>query len=99
MGWVCRRILISSMLLATSLRLSAADSAEDREFRDANKSLAAGFYERAEKEFASFSQKYTNSARLPEAILCQAEARLRQTNYAGTIELLLARQITAGAWA
>ena len=91
-----RWILVLATLLAAGPRLLAASSAETRAFNAATNTFRLGFSDRAEAAFASFAQTYTNSARLGEAILYQAEARIQQTNYAGAIELLSARQGSAG---
>ena len=91
-----RWILVLATLLAAGPRLLAASSAETRAFNAATNTFRLGFYDRAEAAFASFAQTYTNSARLAEAILYEAEARIQQTNYTGAIELLLARQGSAG---
>lgn len=72
---------------------------EKGEFDAALGALKGRFHSRAESEFAAFAAQYTNSARVPEAILRQAEARLQQTNYDGTIELLTRWLPQAGQWA
>ncbi len=95
MGVLCRWILVSTLLLAAGPRVLAA-SAADRAFDAARKALDDTFYARAEAQFADFSQKFPASPRLPEAILLQAEARIKLTNYAGAIALLSANQAKAG---
>src|SRR6266478_125517 len=95
-----RRWLFILTVLSTTLpRIAQAISAENRHFQSALENLRAGFFEKAEREFAQFSRQFPDSARLPEAILCQAEARLKQTNYDGAIELLSVHQHQAGKWA
>src|SRR5437899_2487919 len=91
-----RWILVLTVLLSAASRLSAASSSEQRDFAAATNALKDGFYDRAEAEFAKFAQAFTNSTLLPEAILLQAQARLKQTNYAGAIELLSSQQRLAG---
>src|SRR5438445_11566971 len=91
-----RWIPVLTLLLAASSGLWAASSAEQRDFEAAANAFSDGFYDRAGAEFAKFAQSFTNSALLPEAILFQAQARLKQTNYAGAIDLLSAHQRMAG---
>ena len=96
MPLLCRLILALSLLLVARPRLAAAPTAESRAFDAAANAFVGAFYDRAEAEFADFTQKFPLSARVPEAILFQAKARLEQTNYAGAIELLTSRLSTAG---
>jgi TolA-binding protein len=95
MAALCRWIVVLTLLLAGSVRLCAA-SAADQAFRAARDAFQDKFYDRAEAQFADFTQKYPTSPRLPEAILLQAQARLELSNYAGAIQLLSARQGSAG---
>ena len=91
MGSRCRWIL-AVLLLAPAVR-SWAD--EQHAFEAAVRELSLDFYDVAEKHLKEFVQTYTNSAHLPEAILLQAEAQLKQTNYTAAIALLSAHQHTA----
>src|SRR5260221_10237085 len=90
-----RWLLIASLLLPAALERCLATSAE-KAFVAASNSLKDEFFLRAEKEFGEFVRVYTNSPRLPEAILFQAEARLSLQNYDGAFELLSAHQNQAG---
>src|SRR5689334_15155399 len=92
---VCRALII--LLLVASSRLLAATSAESQAFNTALNFRNGGVWDRAEVEFAQFVQQYTNSTLVPEAILFQAEARIKQTNYSGAIQLLSANVGKAGA--
>lgn len=96
MGAVCRWTLICSLLAAGLLPLWAGPATEKTAFDAASSAFQDGFWSRAEAEFDSFSKTYTNSPRLPEALLFQAEARLEQSNYTGALELLKAHQDRAG---
>jgi len=96
MAVLCRWILVLTLLLSAASRLSAASSSEQRDYAAATNALRDGFYDRAEADFAKFAQTFTNSTLLPEAILLQAQARLKQTNYTGAIELLSSQQRLAG---
>ena len=95
MAFLCRWILVLTVLLAAGLRLGAATAA-DRAFEAAAKAFRDTVYDRAEAGFADFCQKFPTSPRLAEAILLQAEARLELRNYAGAIALLSAHQKDAG---
>src|SRR5439155_2680365 len=94
----CRRwIFIVFLLLAAVARAAAASaSGEQHAFEAAARELKQGFYEQAEKDFKAFAEKYPNSSRLSEAILGQAQALLKQTNYSAAVQLLNARQSNAG---
>jgi TolA-binding protein len=98
MAILWRWVLVWIMLCTAGPRLLAA-SAETHDFTVAKELFAAAIYTNAEAELAAFTQKFPASAHLPEAILLQAEARIRLTNYAGAIELLAANHGAAGALA
>jgi len=87
------------LLLIAAPRLLGAPSAEERAFKDAERSFHDMIWDRAESELAAFAQTYTNSPHLAEAILFQGEARFWQTNYAGAIGLLSQNQSRAGVLA
>ena len=95
MAVLCRWIMVLTLLLAAGPRLWAA-SEMDLAFRAARDAFQDGFYARAEAQFADYCQKFPASPRLAEAILVQAQARLKLTNYAGAIELLTTNQGKAG---
>src|SRR5215472_14058245 len=98
MAWA-RWILVAAVLLGAPSR-SMAVSAEERAFTGAfNALFRDGFYDWAEDQFGKFTQKYPQSPRLPEAILYQAEARIKLTKYPGAIELLSGHMNLAGKWA
>jgi TolA-binding protein len=92
---LCRWILVLTVLLAAGPRLAAAPAA-DRAFDAAYKALQDTVYDRAEAGFADFCRQFPDSPRLAEAILLQAEARLKLSNYAGAIALLSAHEKDAG---
>src|SRR6266446_7811403 len=92
-----RCTILAVMLLRIGLKsVAAAPPDEQRAFESAVTNLSTGFYEPAEKDFREFVQTYTNSAHVPEAILLQAQALVKQTNYAAAIDLLTLRQSIAG---
>src|SRR5436190_21969439 len=74
----------------------APETPDSRAFKAAARDYQIGVYERAEREFASFVQAYTDSPMLPEAILLQARAALNQTNLPAGIALLKANLYRAG---
>jgi TolA-binding protein len=92
------RWILILQLLAAAPRLQAANEAESHSFDAAAKAIDLTDWPRAEALFAAFAQEFTNSTRLPEAFLYQGEARFKQTNYAGALEILSARLPSAGAW-
>ena len=98
-GARCQKLLVLILLLTAGRHLWAASSAENRAFDAAKRSFLEGVWDKAEEDFANFGQTFTNSARLPEAVLFQAESRLHQTNYDGAIALLSAHESQAGKFA
>ena len=92
----CALLLLLFFFQVGSNLATAAPPDEQHAFESAVKNLNAGFYEPAEKDFREFVQTYTNSPRLPEAILLQAQAQAKQTNYSAAIDLLAARLNIAG---
>ncbi|PWU17328.1 MAG: hypothetical protein C5B50_11610 [Verrucomicrobia bacterium] len=98
MARLSRWLIICAFLLHCPIHL-LAETASDKAFRTAQNFFEDQAFDRAEAAFAEFSQKFTNSARLPEATLYQALARLHQTNYTGAIQLLSAGQTNASKWA
>jgi TolA-binding protein len=90
-------MLVAAVLVAGA-GAAWARSAEEKEFDAARRDFLQGFYERAETNFAALAATYTNWTRLPEAILYQAKARLKQGNPGGAIELLTSTQSQAGKW-
>jgi len=83
-------------LLAAAPAAFAATSAEDTAFKSASTALTETIWDKAEAEFDGFVHTFTNSARLPQAVLFQAEARFKQGKFTGVIELLSSWQSKAG---
>jgi TolA-binding protein len=92
-------LVVVLLLVSAGPRAAAASAGERRAFDAASRDFNTGFYTRAETNFAAFAATFTNSTRLPEAVLYQAEARLKLTNFDGAIELLSSHQSQAGEWA
>ncbi|MGH7967991.1 MAG: tetratricopeptide repeat protein, partial [Limisphaerales bacterium] len=93
-----RWIVWLAALLAASSPALAANTPEETAFKSASTAFNETIWDRAEAEFASFIHTYTNSARLPQAVLYQAEARFKQKNFAGAIEVLISSLAKAGKW-
>jgi TolA-binding protein len=96
---IYRWLLALALLTPSGARLWAAAANEKGTFNSAAEAFQGTFYARAETEFAAFVQQFTNSARIPEALLFQAKARIQLTNYAGAIELLSTQLPLAEKWA
>lgn len=94
---LCLTLLLA--LAAAVPRFGFATSAENGMFTSATRALRTQLYEQAERDFAQFIQQFPESPRLPEAILAMAEARFKQGNYTGALDLLTTRQNQAGKWA
>jgi len=92
MATYCQWLVVWLTLLFSLGQSLAATGEENREYRAAVASLAGGFWDRAEREFAEFITKYPQSEHLPEAVLRQAQAQFKQRKYADLITLLTANQ-------
>src|SRR5882762_3468156 len=93
-----RTACVLLLVLGAGARVVAAGQAEKSAFNSASNAFGTAVWDRAEKQFAEFIEKFPDSTFVPEAILLEAQARYEQTNYAGAIGLLSANQITAGKW-
>lgn len=93
-----RWLVLLLSLASGSVRLFAV-SAEDRAYSSALAAFQDAGWDRAEREFAEFTQKFPNSPRLPEVFLRQAQSRFWLKNYSGAIELLSAHRAEAGQFA
>src|SRR5436190_118138 len=89
---LCRWFLILLVLIFNTGRLFAANAEEERVFGVALDKFHGNFFEFADKDFGAFIQKYTNSIRLPEAVLYQGQARYFSGQFAGAIEVLSKNQ-------
>src|SRR5262245_7967807 len=96
MAGLWRWTVVFTLLIFAGSRLWAASPTEKGLFNSAAEALRDGFYPQAEQGFSQFVQQFTNSQRISEAVLLQAQAQLKQTNYAGAIELLSQREPLAG---
>lgn len=96
MALLSRLILVWAVLSAAGRCCQAATPVENRTFDAAVQKLNAGFYPQAEADFAEFVKKFPGSPLLAEAVLFQAEARIKLTNYAGALDLLGFYQAQSG---
>jgi TolA-binding protein len=94
-----RIILLMVLLLLGISRAGAANNSETQAFQTAEKLYFDADYKNAEIDFGDFIQKYPSSARVPDAVLYQAEARIKLGNFNGALSLLATRQSQAGSLA
>ena len=94
-----RTLLVIVWCLAVVPRLWAAGAAETQAFAAAEKVYFDADYRNAEIDFNDFIQKFPNSFRIAEAVLYQAQARIKLGNFNGALTLLSARQSQAGTLA
>jgi len=85
-----RWLLILFALMLSAEPLWASASREERAYAAAVATFNAEIWGRAETEFAQFRQRFSNSSRLAEAVLLQAEAEYKQGKFESTIALLTA---------
>jgi TolA-binding protein len=90
-----RTILLSVWCLLALWQRQAAGT-ENQAFTAAEQVYLDADYQGAETNFSDFIQKYPNSARIAEAILYQAQSRIKLGDYNGALSLLAARQNQAG---
>jgi TolA-binding protein len=74
----------------------AASGRENRAYAAALNAFQDAMWNRAETEFAQFTQKYPKSDRVAEAVLLQAEAEFKQGKFPQAIALLKTRKAEAG---
>ncbi len=93
-----RQLLVCALLLVftSGLAPAALFGGEKKLFESASESFRLGLWERAEKDFSEFLDKYSKSERVPEVLLLQAQSQFKQGRYAAAITLLSARQADAG---
>ncbi len=93
-----RRILLCLLLLALAggRGQAALFGGEDSAFKAAEKSFSIGVWDRAEKEFAEFIEKYPKSEGRVAAVSLQAQALFQQQKFAAVVALLNAHQAEAG---
>jgi TolA-binding protein len=99
MAFVRRCILFLVLSLAAMDLTASAKSREDRDFEAALGAFNDRGFPYAESKFAEFIQTYTNSPRISEALLYQAQSRYQLSNYDGALQLLSPNQSQAGKWA
>ena len=87
--WRCSVWLFLLGLALSAPPARSAGVSEAGLFNSAAKAFRDGFYDQAEQDFAAFVFQFTNSAKVPEARLLQAQARLKQKNPAGAIQLAI----------
>jgi TolA-binding protein len=92
-------ILLLLLLSGAGTAWCAPAPAEQRAWAAAENSFQLGFWERAEKQFADFAEKFPKSENQAPAVLRQAQARCKQGRFSGAIELLTSRSRDAGALA
>ena len=92
--------LKSAFLLFLTVALpftgSGQGASESRAFGAAMRDFNVGIYPLAEKELSDFIRMFPQSAQLPEAILFQAQAALKQQKYKIAVELLRTNATLAG---
>lgn len=95
---VMLRYLFAVCLLASLLGGSpmAAEVGEIAAYDAAVKSFRDGFFQRSEKEFAEFAQKFPKSEKNAEALLLQAQSRHQLKRFDAGLELLKGSMEKAG---
>jgi TolA-binding protein len=97
MNAVARLVVIWLAMLAGTVSLCAATVAEKKSFDAAVLSFRGGWWERADRELGEFIQNNPKSDLIPNAVLFQAQSRIRQENFVGAIQLLDVNMAAAGS--
>jgi TolA-binding protein len=84
--FACAGLLL--LLLLSRLTVLGQTAEETLFFNAAALAFQDGVYERAEKEFADFMDRFPESTRLSEAVLFQARAALKQRKFNHAVSLL-----------
>ncbi|MFM2293651.1 MAG: hypothetical protein RLZZ350_64, partial [Verrucomicrobiota bacterium] len=93
----CRKILSALLLLLPAAQLLAANPpAEQRALAAAEESFSLGLWERADKQFGSFAEKFSKSDDRATAWLRQAQARVKLGKFSSAADGLAAHQRDAG---
>jgi len=92
-------LLLLLVFFFTISPLWAASPNEAQAFSAAEKVYVDADYKNAEAYFGDFIQRFPNSIQRPEAVLYQAQSRLKLHDYEGALSLLAANQNQAGALA
>ena len=89
-------LTLAWLWFAGGAAFSAPMALEERDFTAARKVFEDKNYVTAERWFGDFVRQFTNSPKLPEAVLRQAQARYFLTNSAGAAQLLTTNLARAG---
>jgi len=91
-------VVVLIFLAATPLRSQTPSSAETIAFNAAARAFNAPDYDLARREFADFVRKYPQSAKVPEALLLQAQAALKLGDTTAAASLLSTNLPQAGGF-
>lgn len=97
MSCSARVILLVVLSLSVIPRAWPASGPETQAFTAAEKVYLDADYKGADGYFNDFIQKYPTSAQVPEALLYQAQARIKLGDYDGALSLLSAHQAQAAS--
>jgi len=94
----CFRVLLALLWLASGVSLAQVNiAAENRAFKEAKSAFEDTIWERAERQFAEFVEKYPGSALAAEAVLYRAQALFQLSRFGEAIPLLEERKANAGS--
>jgi TolA-binding protein len=96
---MARSVVMCLVLLAGTTSLFAASNAEKKALAAASLAFNLQNWERAERLFGEFLDRYPNSESCPQAVLFRAESRLNLGQVPAAVELLEANRAQAGALA
>src|ERR1700761_8309784 len=95
MAFLRRWLLMAFVFILSGGPMLAASSREERAYAAAAAAFHDAMWSRSETEFAAFVDKYPESARVPMAILLQAQSVFKQGRFVDTQALLAAHQAQA----
>jgi TolA-binding protein len=98
-SWACKLIGIWLLLAVGKGMLHAASDAEIADYTSASQAFNDRFWDRADRELTAFLENYPESEFRAEAVLFQAESRIKLGNLGSAIGLLESGRGTAGRFA
>src|SRR5688572_8816877 len=91
------RLLLAALWLAGGVSSTwASTAAENRAFKEAKSAFEDTIWERAERQFAAFVEKFPDSSLAAEAVLYRAQALFQLNRFGEAIPLLEERKANAG---
>lgn len=93
---ITRLVGLVICILTIAFACLAQDTPEDIAYKAAARAFQDGLFDRADKEFGDWSNRYPKSEKWPEVILLQAQARCKLNQFEAAVSLLNTHYAQAG---